>query len=384
MRSLLLLLILFPSLLLAQIRFTEDFEAGDLSGWDLLNPQAIQIIDSNDEAHGKVLELQADDAVLALIKNSEQWGALRVEGDLLFPDGGDNYLAFVYHFRQGMRRTDFGSIYLKGNGSYIRANPWRDTNVSRLLYEEYLTRLQGEAAIQIGSWHAFKMEVMGADCHIYIDDMVTPKITYALYEHTSGQVGFNSRVAGSPAWIDNIRVTSIDRLQYDGQRIPDIPYQPDSLITDWEVIGPVAGATAAIERSGPGPRVFDSGQEYTWQPFEADLRGAVISGRVTEFRGGRSVAYFRTTMVTDEPRQAVLHFSSTDELAVWVNGRFHGYVYRQGYMDDNDWNAWYDFWENPDHEGRRITVDLEAGENHVVIRTYNGQFASGGFFAKWE
>ena len=384
MRTLLFLLSLLPSLLFAQVRFTDDFEDGDLSGWDLMNPQAIRVIDSNNAVHGKVLELQADDAVLALIRDSDQWGTVRVEGDLLFPDDGDNYLAFVYHFNQGGRRTDFSSLYLKGNGSYIRANPWRDTNVSRLLYEEYLTPLQGEAAIQIGRWHAFRMEVMGAVCHIYIDDMVTPKITYALYERTSGQVGFNSRVAGSPAWIDNVRVTSIERLQYDGPRIPDIPYRPDSLITDWEVIGPFAGATAAVERSGPGPRVFDSGREYTWQPFETDLRGAVISGRVTEFRGGRPVAYFRTTMAAAEQRQAVLHFSSVDELAVWVNGRFQGYVYRQGYVDDDDWNAWYDFWENPDHEGRRITVDLASGENHIVIRTYNGQFASGGFFARWE
>jgi hypothetical protein len=384
MLKLLLLFGLLPSLLFAQVRFTENFEDGHLSGWDLSNPQAIRVIDSNDAAHGKVLELQADDAVFALIKDSEEWGALRMEGDLLFPDDGHNYLAFVYHFTQDARRTDFSSLYLKGNGSYIRANPWRDTNVSRLLYEEYLTPLQGEAAIQIGSWHAFKMEVVGTDCHIYIDDMVTPKITYDLYEHTSGQVGFNSRVAGWPALIDNIRVTSIARLQYDGPRIPEISYRPDSLITDWEVIGPVAGATAAIERSGSGTRVVDSGQTHTWQPFETDARGAVISGRVTEFRAGRPVAYFRTTMNADEPRQAVLHFSSVDELALWVNGRFQGYVYRQGYMDGGDWNAWYDFSENPEHEGRRVTVDLKAGENHVVIRTYNGQFASGGFYAKWE
>ena len=384
MRNLLLLLSVFPSLLLAQVRFTTDFEDGDLSAWDLMNPQAIRVIDSNDAAHGKVLELQADDAVLALIGDSDQWGSVRVEGDLYFPDDSHNYLAFVYNFQAGKNRTDFSSLYLKGNGSYIRANPWRDSNVSRLLYEEYMTRLQGEAAIQIGRWHAFRMEVVGAICHIYIDDMLTPKVTYALYEGSSGHVGFNSRVAGSSAWIDNVRVTSIEQLQYDGPSIPDIPYQPDSLITDWEVIGPVAGATAAIELSGPGPRVIDSGREYTWQPFETDLRGAVISGRVTEFRGGRPVAYFRTTVTADEPGQAVLHFSSTDELALWVNGRFLGYVYRQGYMDDNDWNAWYDFWENPDHAGRRVTVDLEAGENYVVIRTYNGQFASGGFFAKWE
>jgi len=376
-RKILILFCLLPSTLFAQVRFTDDFEIGDLSGWALFNPQAIQVIDSNHADHGKVLQLQADDAVVALINDSEQWGAVRVEGDLLFPDDGDNYLAFVYHFLQGERRTDFGAIYLKGNGSYIRANPWRDMNVSRLLYEEYLTPLQGEAAIQIGRWHRFRMEVMGTVCHIYIDDMVTPKVTYALYERTSGQVGFNSRVAGSPAWIDNVRVTSIEQLQYDGPGIPDISYRPDLLITDWEVIGPVAGATAAIERSGSGP-------QYTWRPFETDLRGAVISGRVTEFRGGRPVAYFRTTMAADEPRQAVLHFSSVDELAVWVNGRFQGYVYRQGYVDDGDWNAWYDFWENPDHEGRRVTVDLEAGMNHIVIRTYNGQFASGGFFARWE
>ena len=236
MRTLLLLTSLLPSLLFAQVRFTDNFEDGDLSGWALLNSQAIRVVDSNNAAHGKVLELQADDAVVALIRDSELWGAVRVEGDVFFPDDGHNYLAFVYHFRQDGRRTDFGSLYLKGNGSYIRANPWRDTNVSRLLYEEYLTPLQGEAAIQIGRWHAFNMEVVGTDCHIYIDDMVTPKITYALYEHTSGQVGFNSRVAGSPAWLDNIQVTS-------------------------------------IERSGPGPRVSDSGQEYIWQSFDTDSRG---------------------------------------------------------------------------------------------------------------
>jgi len=384
MRAFLILFSLLPSLLLAEVRFTDDFEDGDLAGWDLLNSQAIRVIDSNNADHGKVLELQADDAVLALIRDSEQWGAVRMEGDVFFPDDDDNYLAFVYHFREGERRTDFGSLYLKGNGSYIRANPWRDMNVSRLLYEEYMTRLRGDAAIQIGRWHTFRMEVMGADCHIYIDDMVTPKITYALYEGTSGQVGFNSRVAGRPAWIDNIRVTSIEALDYDGPRIPDIAYRPESLITDWEVIGPVAGATAAIEQSGPGSQVSVSGQEYTWRPFETDSRGAVISGRVTEFRGGRPVAYFRTTIAADEPRQAILHFSSVDELAVWVNGRFQGYVYRQGYMDDDDWNAWFDFGENPDHEGRRVSVDLEAGKNHIVIRSYNGQFASGGFYARWE
>lgn len=384
MRTLLLLFCLTPPLVVAQVRFTDDFEDGDLSGWTVLNPQAVRVIDSDSSDHGKVLELGADDAVVALIRGSDQWGALQVKGDLLFPDGGDNYLAFVYHFKQDGRRTDFGSLYLKGNGSYIRANPWRDLNVSRLLYEEYLTRLQGPSAIEIGRWHSFKMEVMGENCHIYIDDMVTPRITFALYEGTAGLVGFNSRVAGSPAWIDNVRVTSIERLQYDGPPVPSVSYSPESQITEWEVMGPFPGATAAVERSGPGPQVLVSGQEHDWRPFETDMRGAVISGRVTEFRGGRPVAYFRTFVTVPEKRSATLHVSSVDELAVWVNGRFHGYIYRNGYVDDNDWNAWYDYWQNPEHEGRRIQLELDKGTNHVVFRSYNGQFASGGFFARWE
>lgn len=384
MRRILLLVCLAPSLVGAEVRFTDDFEDGDLSGWTLSNPQAIRIVDSGDATHGKVLELLADDAVVALASGSEHWGAVRVEGDVFFPEPGDSYLAFVYHFSQSQARTDFGTIYLKGNGSYLRANPWRDWNVSRLLYEEYRTPLNGKAAVQTGRWHAFKMEVMGADCHIYIDDMVTPRVTFAHYEGTSGRVGFNSRVTGSPAWVDNVRVTSIEQLRYRGPDIPDITYEAKSLITDWEFIGPVAGANAAIERSGPGPDVDDSGRKYVWQAFDTDSRGALISGRVTEFRAGRPVAYFRTFLDASEAQQAVLHFSSVDELAVWVNGRFQGYVYRNGYMDAGDWNAWYDFGTNPEHEGRRVTVDLLEGRNYVVIRTYNGQFASGGFFAKWE
>jgi hypothetical protein len=79
----------------------------------------------------------------------------------------------------------------------------------------------------------------------------------------------------------------------------------------------------------------------------------------------------------------VLHVSTTDELALWVNGDFYGFVYRDGYVSsDNDWNAWWDFWRNPDHAGRRVPIELRKGENRIVVRARNGQFASGGFFAR--
>ncbi len=107
------------------MRFRDDFK-GDLSGWELVGAHAVRIRDSGDPEHGRVLELEPDGSVAALVKGSDQWGPLRIEADVLFPDDLDNYFGLIYHYTRGETRTDFGSVYIKGNGSYIRVNPWRD------------------------------------------------------------------------------------------------------------------------------------------------------------------------------------------------------------------------------------------------------------------
>ncbi len=370
----------------AQERFIETFE-NDLSRWQLIGAHAIQLVQSNDPNHGKVMQLQPDGAVYALIKNSDQWGGVRVEGEVLFLDGDDNYLGLIYNYTQSHSRTDFGSIYIKGNGSYIQVNPWRDGNASRLLYAEYKTPLTGDDAIRIKTWHRFKAEIMGNVCHFYVGDMTTPKIVFDLFEHTSGLIGFKPRIVGTPVWIDNIKVTSISRLSYQGPKIPAIKYEPEMLITDWEVIGPLSNPVTAIERAGEvtASKILANGMAYTWQPFKADARGAVITGRITEFRGSRPVAYFRTIVHSDDAKMATLHITTTDELALFVNGWFQGFIYRDGYVSGkNDWNAWFDFWKNPEHAGRKVPIQLKRGNNQIVVCTRNGQFASGGFFARWE
>ena len=382
-RLLAVLLVLGHSPLGAQLRFSDDFD-GDLSGWELVGAQAITIRETNDAVHGRVLALQPDDAVFALIKDSDQWGAVRIEGEVLFPDDDDNYLGVMYNYVSSGQRTDFGSLYIKGNGSYIRANPWRDGNVSRLLYEEFMTPLTGDDAIRIGEWKRFKAEIRGSMCHFYVGDMSTPKVTFDLFEGSSGLVGFGPRVVGTPVWIDNVRVTSIDRLGYVGPNIPDIRYEPDSLITSWETLGPLEAPIVAVEHAGGVPSTIrDGGVEHRWRPLPVDARGAVVTGRVSEFHGPRSVAYFRTTIYAEADTTMVLHISTTDELALWVNGRFAGYYYRNGYLHD-DWNAWHDFWKNPAREGRRGPLRLRRGENAIVLRVRNGQFASGGFFARLQ
>lgn len=372
-------------LLQSQVLLNEDFENG-LSAWEINTKTGIRIVDSNSPKHQKVLELAPNGNIHALVKDSDKWGAVRVEGEMLFPNEEHSYLGFIYNYQKRQEREDFGVLYIKGNGSYIRANPWRDGNVSRLMYEEYKTKLKDDQAIVIGEWQKFKMEVLNEVCHLYVIDMETPKVTFDLFEWQSGKVGFQPRVVGGAVWIDNIEVSSIAELSYQGDAIPPIEYQPDSLITAWEVIGPLSKPNILIENSDEKTeKVVDSEADLQWVPFETDKRGAVITGRITEYEGVNTVAYFRTWLVADVPKTVVLHFTTTDELTLFLNGEDYGRVYRDGYVSrDNDWNAWYDFWQNDEHAGRRIELDLKKGKNQLVIKVRNGQFASGGFFVKLE
>jgi hypothetical protein len=179
-----------------KISFQDDFEKG-MDKWDLVNPPKVRIIESGDSGHGKVLALYAGAPVHALIKDSERWTNIKIEGDVLFPENEHNYMGLIYNYNVNGSRADYGCIYIKGNGSYIRVNPHRDYQVSRTIYEEYKTALTGLSAIIPGQWQHFKAEIMGSICHFYVGDMETPKITFNFHEYTSGQVGFEPRVYGS-------------------------------------------------------------------------------------------------------------------------------------------------------------------------------------------
>lgn len=384
-RGKILLTIVFNlTLCLSQTRLTEGFE-GDLSKWELVGGEYAKKIATGDSQHGHALLLQPNEGVYALVKGSDRWGGVRIEGEVLFLGEGDGYLGVLYNGSKNRSRSDFGCIYIKGDGSYIQVNPRRDGNASRLLYDEFTTGLVGPDTVLLNTWHRFKAEVIGNVCHFYFNDMETPKLVFPFFERSSGLVGFEPRVVGDPVWIDNIAITSIREFGYKGKPMPAIVYQPDSLITDWSVIGPLTSPRPEIEGSKTiSKHISVGGKQYSWARFETDPRGAVITGRITEYSGDRPVAYFRTILSSDREKTVRLQFSSVDEIGLFVNGEFNGFVYRQGYVSGpgRPWNAWYDFWKNPAHAGRTVPVKLKAGQNQVVIRVRNGEFASGGFFMR--
>ena len=357
------------------VLFEEDFEDG-LEAWVFPNGGGHELIDSSDPAHGTVLSLRIRDRVaLALIRGSERWEGVRLEGQVLFPEDVHNYLGFVYRYADVDGRKDFGSLYIKGNGSYIRVNPHRDLNVGRTMYEEFRTPLTGEAAIEIGTWQRFALEVVGHEAHLYVGDTARPQITFPFWETDQGSFGFKPRNPGGAVWVDALRVTEIDGFGYEGPPLPDPEYDTSKLVTRWEVLGPLTSFYPEVEMLpfDPDLAIRDGDSTVRWRAFETDPRGAVLTARITDHEGPRRVAYFHATVTSDLEVDVPFRMSSVDDLRIWVNGQFEGFF-------SGDRMAWWDFRTNEEHAVDGGTVGLVRGENHVLIRVVGGTYATGGFF----
>jgi hypothetical protein len=351
----------------AGVLFEESFENG-LDRWQIHGRGSARTVDSGSPDHGQVLALVPQGDAYALIEGSEAWGSVRLEGEVLFPTDEDAYLGIVYNLKKRGARRDFGVVYIKGNESYLQANPHRDWNVSRTIYGEYRAPLTGPAAIRPGVWQRFAVEVVGRACHFYVGDAPVPQMTFAEFELDSGAIGLQPRSVGAEVRVDNVRVTSIDRLSYDGPPRPDAGHDPSSVARTWEVLGPLTRTDDEIARSPASPAL-------RWKPFETDARGDVVTGTVVDFHGPNTVAYFRTRVLRPADGPAVLRISTADDLALWVNGRFAWFIARED-------AAWFDFLRNPKRPGQSIPLDLAAGQNELVFRVRGGVYASGGFFAR--
>ncbi|MCP5054614.1 MAG: hypothetical protein GY940_46030 [bacterium] len=383
------------------ILFTDDFENGD-SKWYFTNANKINVRDSGDSGHGKVLVLQSGGpAVYALLKGSDQWKNIRIEGEMLFPGHRHHYLGLMYNYNVKETRSDFGCVYIYGprgvaidklgtyrryrglpavdySGNVVMVNPHRDGNASRFLYSEYWTLLPQEDAIKPGTWHRFKAEIMGTVCHFYVDDMETPRVTSEFLEFSSGSVGLKPRYTGGESWVDNVKVTSIETFSYTGPPLPEgRNYKPGELVTQWHVAGPLAQRIDDIDSNGfqPDKTYNHQGKTVKWEPFNADPRGCVVSGRVVDKYSGKRFAYFHSEISSESDKEVAISFNTSNPLELWVNGTRAGNV-------RPSFTVWYDFWENPDHKGPSLKATLKAGKNDIMILVKGGRYGGDGFFVR--
>ena len=386
-----------------EISFWDDFEKGP-GKWELVNRDKIEIIDSNDPEHGKVLCLHSGgEAVYALIKGSHDWSNVKIEGDVYFPWYTCSYLGLIYNYNVRGRRTDFGSIFILGpfgddfepyfteylrhvqwppdgfTGNILLVNPHRDSNANRSLYTEYWVTVREKDVVKPGEWGHFKAEIVGPACHFYLGNMETPKITYNFFEFSSGRVGFKPRYTGAQVWVDNVKVTSLKELSYKGPILPaGLSYKPGKLLTKWKAIGPFSRRIKEIESGGyNAEKTYEyQGKKLKWEPFEADARGCVVSARLIERFTLKYNAYFYTEINSPDQREVTLEFSSTNPLVLWVNNKLVGPVTRE-------FACWYDFWENPKHRGMSRTqkVTLNPGKNQIMVKARGGNYGGDGFYA---
>ena len=386
------------------IYFEDDFETG-LGKWDLVNGDKINIIDSGDPKHGKVLCLHTGgEAVFALIKDSDQWTNIKVEADVFFPWYTCSYMGLIYNYNVRGPRTDFGSIFILGPfgedlepyftnywqylewppdhfmGNVIWVNHHRDGNASRNLYPEYWVTLTGDTdTVKPGQWGHLKAEIIGSDCHFYVTDMETPKITCDSFEFSSGRVGFKPRYSGAEVRIDNIKVTSIKEFSYKG---PDLPagrvYKPEKLLTQWQVIGPFSHRIKEIEDSGylADKSYTHQDNTYKWDPFAADPRGCILTGKITYRFNYQFFAYFHTEIDSQDQKEVAFEFSTTDRMVLWVNNQLIGNIKPR-------FAIWHDFWENPAHKAYsdKLNALLKPGKNHIMVLVKAPTYGGDGFYA---
>ena len=138
-------------------------------------------------------------------------------------------------------------------------------------------------------------------------------------------------------------------------------------MTKWTAAGPYVETDDTLAQD-PGSHA------RAWKTFDTDDRGAIVSGRLIDYHGRRSVAYFRTQVSSKTTHRAELRLSTVDDLAVWLNGTLQAFVARSD-------AAWFDFLRNAVHKPQSVPLELHGGDNELVLRVRGGVYASGGFFA---
>ena len=372
-----ILLLLSSSALMAEAQMPqsgllvdERFES-DLAAWSRVNAERIEIVADPDAPDNHVIQLTPEkgEYTHAIYEASRDWSHLRIEGRFLFPAEGDGYLGLIYNYQERDGRKDFGCIYVKSNGNYIRVSPHHDGNPSWRLYEELKVELTGERRIEVGEWYRFRLDVVGHRAQLFLVDLETPIVTFD-WLHDHGAFGLEARPGGgAPVWVDDLKVAQLDERGDPGPPT-GLTGQSTGLLTGWEIQGPLAEPEGRPNEAG-----ITHLDETGWLKKPTDERGAVIAALDFDINSSpRSIVYLRTMVSSPHMVARQLALSTVNRLQVWVNGEYLAEVGPTNYI-------WSDFLTNASHTGTRLDIELQPGDNEIVIRLDGDRFAGGGFFA---
>jgi len=225
----------------------------------------------------------------------------------------------------------------------------------------------GGAVIEPGRWATLRIEISGERARVVWDGEPVLDIDRLRHGAETGVIALLGPGDGS-GYFSNFRVARDAGVELPA---PEAPEPEPGVITDWELAGPFPAERVDPDTYPHFFTIFGA----PWQRVTAEPSGLVdIARSMGPDESGRSTAFARTTVRSDERRRVKLSIGYSDDVTVFLNGR-PVYSGVSGYRS-----------RDPSYVGdvgpfETLHLTLERGLNEVFLKV-SDSFGGWGFMCR--
>jgi hypothetical protein len=279
---------------------------------------------------------------------------------------------FGFDFRIGSDAANYEEVYLRqhksGLADAIQYTPVLRTGRNWQIYSG--PGFTGAVEIPKGRWFHLRLEVIGAQAKLYVEDMEKPALVMDDLKSgaQNGQVALYD-LAGATCFSNfSVRTTA------DATWERHLPPMPPGTLTRWRL----SPSYDAVERNLEHPLTSVEIDGTRWEDVEAEPPGFVVLNRYREAphprvsfandfskrldqQPGMKVVYARTTIESDRDRVKKLYIGYSDDVTVFLNGA----VLFRGRSAQNFRDPGFLGIMNPENDA--LYLPLKKGANELML-----------------
>ncbi len=228
----------------------------------------------------------------------------------------------------------------------------------------------GAVDIPKDTWFHLRLEVVGAQAKLYVEDMDKPALIMNDLKSGVQQGQVALAVLTGATYFSNFEIQTTRDAPWERH----LPPMPPGTLTKWSL----SPSYDALERNLERPLSPSESNAMPWQDVEAEPPGFVVLYRYREaphprvsFQGdfskrmepqpGMKVLYARTSIDSDRDQVKKLYIGYSDDVSVFLNGKI---LYRgrsaQGFRDPGFLGI-----VNPENDA--VYVPLKKGSNELML-----------------